>query len=488
MKAAPTAGLTPYIPFDRASGLPFYTQIYEGYRTAILSGRLGPGQRLPSTRTLAAELRISRLPVLNAFEQLLHEGYLEGKVGSGTYVRDCIPDEIARPMRMPAQAPARPRRVLALAPSAIRSRRDDGSGTFKSLPALDHFPHETFARLIRRHSARLSDDLLAYGDPAGYAPLREAIAAYLRTARAVDCDPEQVIIVSGSQLGLRVAAMALTTGESFACMEDPGYRGARQALAVSAANVVPIPVDKEGIHVGALARIGARAKLVYVTPSHQYPLGVSLGVSRRLELLAWAERNDSWILEDDYDSEFRYSSRTLGALQGMDPNDRVIYLGTFSKVLFPALRLGYLVVPHELITRFVRSRETLDLCSPLLYQLVLTDFLNEGYFARHLRRMRAVYLRRRDAVVAAVREHAADVMTMGNTDAGLHLLAFLREGVDDRALARRAAQEGLFPASLSALYTSAPSRSGLILGFGGSDEATLVDGVRTLAGLIRETG
>ncbi len=487
MKAAPTAGLTPYIPFDRASGIPFYTQIYEGYRTAILSGRLGPGQRLPSTRTLAAELRISRLPVLNAFEQLLHEGYLEGKVGSGTYVRDCIPDEVARPMRLPSPIPARPRRVLALAPGATRSRRDDGSGTFKSLPALDHFPHETFARLIRRHAAQLSDDLLAYGDPAGYAPLREAIAAYLRTARAVDCDPEQVIIVSGSQLGLRVAAMALTTAESVACMEEPGYRGARQALAVYGKSVVPIPVDKEGIDVAALTRVGAQAKLVYVTPSHQYPLGVSLGVSRRLELLGWAERNNSWILEDDYDSEFRYSSRTLGALQGMDSNDRVIYLGTFSKVLFPALRLGYLVVPHELITRFVRTRETLDLCSPLLYQLVLADFLNEGHFARHLRRMRAVYLRRRDAVIAAVREHAVDVMTIDNTDAGLHLLTFLDDTIDDRALARRAAQHGLYPASLSALYAGTPSRSGLILGFGGSDEQTLAEGVRTLAGLIRET-
>jgi GntR family transcriptional regulator/MocR family aminotransferase len=486
MKAAPTAGLTPYIPFDRTSGVPFYTQIYDGYRTAILSGRLGPGQRLPSTRTLAAELRISRLPVLNAFEQLLHEGYLEGKVGSGTYVRDCIPDEVARPMRIPPAMPMRPRRVLALAPGATRSSRDDGSGTFKSLPALDHFPHETFARLIRRHAARLSDDLLAYGDPAGYAPLREAIAAYLRTARAVDCEPEQVIIVSGSQLGLRVAAMALTTAESVACMEDPGYRGARQALAVSNTNVAPIRVDKDGIDVAALARIGPRARLVYVTPSHQYPLGASLGVSRRLELLSWAERNDSWILEDDYDSEFRYSSRTLGALQGMDAGDRVIYLGTFSKVMFPALRLGYLVVPHELITRFVRTRETMDLCSPLLYQLVLTDFLNEGHFARHLRRMRAVYLRRRDAVIAAVREHAADVMTIENTDAGLHVLTFLKDGTDDRALARRAAQEGLFPAALSVLYASEPARSGLILGFGGSDEATLAEGVRVLASLIRE--
>jgi GntR family transcriptional regulator/MocR family aminotransferase len=485
MTIAPTAGLTPYIPFDRASGIPFYTQIYDGYRTAILSGRLGPGQRLPSTRTLAAELQISRLPVLHAFEQLLHEGYLEGKVGSGTYVRDCIPDEVRRPMRLRRPAPPHTR-PFVLAPNVARSRRDDGSGTFKSLPALDRFPHETFARLTRRNAGRLSEDLLAYCDPGGYAPLREAIAAYLRTARAVDCDPEQVIVVSGSQMGLRLAATTLTTPESITCMEEPGYSGARNALAVTAASVAPIAIDKDGIDVGAIAELGARVRLVYVTPSHQYPLGVSLGVSRRLELLGWAERNDAWILEDDYDSEFRYSSRTLGALQGMDAADRVIYLGTFSKVLFPALRLGYIVVPQELIGRFIRMRETLDLFSPLLYQLVLTDFLRQGHFARHLRRMRAIYLSRRNALITAIREHAADVLTIANTDAGLHLVIFIPDHVDDLEVARLAAEHGLFPAPLSACYATAPSRAGLILGFGGSDEQVLTDGVRTLAELVRD--
>lgn len=484
MKTSPSAGLTPYIPFDRLSTVPFYAQIYDGYRTAILSGRLGPGQRLPSTRTLAAELRISRLPVLNAFEQLLHEGYLEGKVGSGTYVRDCIPDEVARPMRLHRPQPV-PRRTFVITPAGLRTRGDDGTGTFKSLPALDHFPHDIFARITRRHAARSRDDLLAYGDPAGHAPLREAIAAYLRTARAVDCEPGQVIIVSGSQMGLRLAAMTLTGPDSVACMEDPGYRGARQALAASAANVVPIAVDDDGIDVAAIARIEERVKLVCVTPSHQYPLGVSLGVSRRLALLGLAERNDAWILEDDYDSEFRYASRTLGALQGMDTAERVIYLGTFSKVLFPALRLGYLVVPHELVPRFLRMRETLDLFSPLLYQLVLTDFLTEGHFARHLRRMRAIYLSRRDALTAAIAQHA-DVLAVENTDAGLHLVTFLPENVDDGEVVRRAADHGLFPAALSACYASTPARSGLILGFGGSDEQTLAAGVRTLAGLVRD--
>ncbi len=484
MKTAPSAAVTPFIPFDRSSPTPYYTQIYDGYRTAILAGRLGPGQRLPSTRTLASELRISRLPVLNAFEQLLHEGYLEGKVGSGTYVLDCIPDEVARPLRLGRPDP-RPPRPAVLSADFGGEHPDRAFGMFKSLPALDKFPHETFARLTRRHAAHLRDDLLAYGDPAGYLPLREAIAAYVRTARAVDCDAGQVIILSGSQMSLRVAAMALTTQDSIVCMEEPGYSGARHALSVGTGTIAPIAVDEDGIDVAAISRLGSQARVAYVTPSHQYPLGVSLGVSRRLELLTWAERNDSWILEDDYDSEFRYASRTLGALQGMDSSGRVIYIGTFSKVLFPALRLGYAVVPHDLISTFIRMRETFDVCSPILYQLVLTDFLTEGHFARHLRRMRAVYLGRRDALIAAIRDHADDVLTVENTDAGLHMVAFLPEGVDDRDVARRAREQGLFPIPLSTCYASNPKRSGLIIGFGGSEPAAITAAIKGLGVIIR---
>jgi GntR family transcriptional regulator/MocR family aminotransferase len=475
MKTAQTAGLSPYIAFDRASGVPFYTQIYDGYRMAILSGRLGPGQRLPSTRTLAAELQISRLPVLNAFEQLLQEGYLEGKVGSGTYVRDCIPDEVAV------------RGTSAPPPGVYGAYRDRGAGMFRSVPALDRFPHEMFARLTRRHAARMSPGMLAYGDPAGYAPLREAIAAYLRTARAVDADAGQVIILSGSQMGLRVAAMTVTNADSIVCMEEPGYRGARHALGMSSVNVVPVPIDNEGIDVGAINRLGLRAQLTYVTPSHQYPLGVSMAVTRRLELLRWAERNNAWIIEDDYDSEYRYSSRPLGALQGMDTSGRVIYIGTFSKVVFPAIRLGYAVVPHEMVLRFVRMRETFDLFSPMLYQLVLTDFLREGHFARHLRRMRAVYLARRDAMIAAIEEHASDVLTVGNTDAGLHLVAFLPHGTDDKAVVRAAAEKGMYPTALSTCYANGAPRPGLVLGFGGSEESALTDAMRGLAGVIRDS-
>ncbi|MGH2532791.1 MAG: PLP-dependent aminotransferase family protein [Thermomicrobiales bacterium] len=466
--------MVPYIPFDRASEVPFYRQIYDGYRAAILGGRLRSGQRLPSTRALAAELKISRLPVLNAFEQLLHEGYIEGKVGAGTYVRESIPDDVTRPVVVrPPQPPH------------AEGGRDDVLGAFRvSLPALDAFPRTTWARLVSRHAKRLPIELMAYGDPAGYLPLREAIAEYLRTARAVRCEAAQVLIVAGSQMALQLCALALVGAGEAVCVEEPGYPGARDALRVSGGRLAPIAVDEEGIVVDALAARGSRVRAVYVTPSHQYPLGVSMTASRRLALIDWAERNGAWLLEDDYDSEYRYASRPLGALQGMDSAGRVIYIGTFSKVLFPALRVGYVVVPPALVETFRRLREGLDIFSPTLYQLVLTDFLHDGHFARHLRRMRALYLGRRNALVESLREHAGDLLRPFNTDAGLHLTAFLPPGVNDREVVRRARQHGISATPLSPCYLGEAARSGLILGFGGADEDEIRGAARTLGGVI----
>jgi GntR family transcriptional regulator/MocR family aminotransferase len=476
----------PIIPFDRSSPVPFYLQIYEGVRAAITSGRLTPGQRLPSTRTLAEELRISRYPVFSAFDQLLQEGYLDGKVGSGTFVRYNIPDEVSRPIGARRPAPhAESTPVVRTAPASKSDGASETGPLAVNSPALDQFPNELFARFIRRH-ATAPPDLLAYGDPAGYGPLREAIVEYLRTARAVDCDAGQVIIVNGSQMGLIISALALTTPDSNVCVEEPGYPGARQALGTMGATIIPVRVDSDGIEVGALARLDSPVSLTYVTPSRQYPLGMSMGLARRLELLRWAAKASAWIIEDDYDSEFRYVSRPVGSLQGMDSDSRVIYLGTFSKVLFPALRLGYMVVPRHLVDRFVQVRATLDLLSPALSQLVVNDFLREGHFARHLRRMRAVYMARRDALLEALQEDAADVLTVGNTDAGLHVAAFLREGVDDHEVVRRARSRGLFPSALSSCYMGSGERSGLLIGFGGSDEVVLTSAVRTLAQLIRE--
>jgi GntR family transcriptional regulator/MocR family aminotransferase len=480
-----SGGVLPYIPFDRATPRPLYSQIYDGYREAILAGRLALGQRLPSTRAVAAGLGVSRFTVLRAFEELLNEGYLQGKAGAGTFVVDAIPDDLTAPLRLLPSPSLRRRSVDVGVPAESTAPTVSGFGPLTvGVPALDLFPSKTWGRLIRRY-ARLPSRYLAWGDPAGYPPLREAIANYLSTVRAVECDPEQVLLVSGSQQGLRVAAAALASTDSTICIEDPSYWAAQDALRMSARSVIPVAVDRDGIDVSKLRRLGARARMVYVTPAHQYPLGMAMSPARRAELLDWAEESDSWILEDDYDSEFRYASRPLGALQGMSSPDRVIYLGTFSKVLFPTLRLGYIVVPQRLVKPCLEIRESFDLFSPTFFQFVLTDFLVEGHFARHIRRMREVYMSRRNALIQAIEEYAADVLTIGNTDAGLHLVAFLADNVDDQELVRQAAGRGMFPQALSRCYARHTSRRGLILGFGGADEAHLTAAVQSLASLLR---
>jgi GntR family transcriptional regulator / MocR family aminotransferase len=469
-----TAGpqVLPHLPIDREARAPLYQQIYEGYRRAILAGLLRPGQRVPSTRALAAELGVSRLPVLAAYEQLLHEGYLDGRRGSGTYVNaDLIGERKRR------------RVVVPLAP-----RDEGGLHPFRvSAPALDQFPRAAWARIVARHAHAMPAELMGYGDPAGYVPLREQIAEYLRTARAVRCEASQVLVVSSSLAALRIASAALIAPGTSVAVEEPGYPGARTALEAAGANLAHIPVDEEGIDSGALGDLGISApSAAYVTPSHQYPLGVSMTASRRVALLAWAERTGSWILEDDYDSEYRYVSRPLGALQGMDAHERVIYIGTFSKVLFPALRIGYVVVPPRLWEAFIRAREALDIFSPTLYQLALTDFLAEGRFARHIRRMRDVYRRRRDALLAGLEQHGRGLLTVHNSDAGLHVPVWLPEGVADTAVITSLEQRGLTATPLSTCYGGTETRSGLLLGFGGADERTLDRATRILANVVAQ--
>jgi len=458
-------------PFDRDAPTPLYRQIYDGYRDAILTGRLRPGERLPSTRALATELAISRLPVVNAFEQLLAEGYVTGRSGSGTFVSSSIPDDFLR--GAPAFSRPAPRRPAADSRSFHPFR--------VSLPALDHFPLRLWSRLTARHAKTMRIEDMAYGDPAGTAALRIAIADYLRTARSVQCDAQQVLIVSGSQMALHLCALTLLGKQASVAIEEPGYPGARDALRRNGAHLVPVRVDDEGIDVDALAT-HKRVRAVYVTPSHQYPLGMSMTIARRLALLEWARRTRAWIIEDDYDSEYRYASRPLGALQGLDTHARVIYIGTFSKVLFPSLRIGYLVVPHELIDDFARHRESIDLFPPVLEQLVLAEFLRDGHFGRHLRRMRALYHARRDALVRGLAQHAPSLVPH-NTDAGLHISAFLPRGVSDLAFVRKAAERNLDMIALSTCYAGRTKKNGVILGFGGASERRLLAACKQLGTL-----
>jgi GntR family transcriptional regulator/MocR family aminotransferase len=313
--------------------------------------------------------------------------------------------------------------------------------------------------------------------------LRQALAAYLGTARAVRCEAEQIMVVSGSQQALEITVRVLLDPGQPVWVEEPGYGGARDALAMAGARLVPVPVDQEGLDVAAGIRICRRARAALVTPSHQYPLGATMSASRRLQLLDWAQATGSWIIEDDYDSEYRYESQPIAALQGLDRDARVIYIGTFSKVLFPALRVGYLVIPADLVERFAAVREAMDICPPALTPAVLADFIVEGHFARHLRRTSLLYSERRSALVESLRRHFGPRLRVVGAEAGIHLVALLdRPG--DRSIALRAAREGLWAMPLSACYLGKPLHHGLVLGYGGTSVEEMPKAVDRLRRVI----
>jgi GntR family transcriptional regulator/MocR family aminotransferase len=492
MSARPSPGL-PAIPLDRRSATPLYRQIYEGYRTAIIERRLRAGQRMPSTRGLAEDLGLSRIPVLNAFEQLIAEGYLEARTGAGTYVSTSLPlgsPAEGSPKSSPDRSPSlgKPRRLARKVdrlPSSQPWLR--GFGAFAvGHAAIDNFPYAAWTRLLSRHAHRLTANLLRYGPVLGYEPFREAVADYLRTTRAMHCEASQIMVVSGSQQALTICANALLDPGDEVWTEDPGYHGARAALELAGALVIPVPVDAEGLDVEAGIRGAPKARAALVTPSHQYPLGATMSASRRLQLLNWAVSRGSWIIEDDYDSEYRYESLPLGALQGLDRHGRVLYIGTFSKVLFPSLRLGYIVIPPDLVERFMNVRRAMDICPPSFLQAVLTDFLREGHFALHIKRMRRRYRERRSTLVESVRTILGEDFKILGEQAGMHLVVSLPQGLSDRAVAKAAAEVELWTMPLSWCYVRPSKRQGLVLGYGGSSPTEIRAGVRKLAEVIRK--
>jgi GntR family transcriptional regulator / MocR family aminotransferase len=486
-----SASFLPPISLQPAGKIPLYRQLYDWFRQAILDGRLRPAQRVPSTRNLAAELKVSRIPVLNAFEQLHAEGYFETFVGAGTCVARSIPDEAVRPAAAKVR-PGQQRKVLNSGPrrmsrlAAAFTRLPEQSwlnnlGAFRvSLPALDHFPLGDWSKLVARHSRKPARGLMAYHDAMGHPPLREAIAKYLGAARGVRCDPSQVLITTGSQQGLQLSALVLLDPNDSVCMEEPGYHGARHAFLSAGARLIPIPVDQEGVNVAAIMRRARSARAAYITPSHQYPMGMTMSATRRMLLLNWAVRSGAWIIEDDYDSEYRFASRPIASLQGQDTDARVIYIGTFSKVMFPALRLGYVVVPKDLLPAFSAVRDAADVFSSTLYQAVMTDFIQEGHFARHIRRMRMLYMERRTTLVNAIRTEMEDLLEVIGSEAGMHLVALLHRGINDEAIARSAAKQGISAQPLSSCYMNPPPRGGLILGYGGANETQIADAIRKL--------
>lgn len=484
------------VSVDRQSSVPMHRQIYDQIRDSILGGRLSPGRRLPSTRALAKELKVSRNTVLSAFDQLFAEGYTEGQIGSGTQVSRILPEDV-----LAARSSSTPRDDLHLNPADVlsenghallhakpRVRRDVSGHAFRpGMPEIDRFPWNNWSRMIAKFWRNPPRSLVSYGEPGGYGPLRTAIADYLCAVRGLVCDADQVIITAGAQQAIDLVARALLNPKDKVWIEDPGYAGIKGVLTAAGAELVPLPIDAQGLIVGEGVRQVPNARMAVVTPSHQYPLGVVMSLSRRLELLEWAAENNAWILEDDYDSEYRYAGRPLSALQGLDTKGRVIYVGTFSKVMFPAVRLGYMVVPKGLSKPMMDIRRSLDDQTAIAMQPVLTEFIESGHFAQHIRRMRTLYADRQQTLLDAIHLHLDDVLEIAPDEAGMHIVALIKPGTGlvDADIAEQAAKRKLTLFPLSEFYLGKADRNGLVLGYAGVEERDIVRGVETLTKIIR---
>ncbi|HYD79247.1 MAG TPA: PLP-dependent aminotransferase family protein [Paucimonas sp.] len=462
------------------------TRVYRAIRGAILDRTLRAGDRLPSTRVLAADLAISRATAETAYAQLEAEGYVARRVGDGSYVNAVVPRRNAgKPTAnaVPANSLSERGRRIASLGSCIDPRQVRAFSA--GLPALDAFPLDVWQRLLARHARSPEASWPMYTDPQGEPVLREAIAQYLALSRGVDCDADQVIVLTSSQQALVLIAMLTLDGGDAAWIEEPGYRGAQTAFAAQGARLVPVPVDANGMLVEHGLRAAPQAKLAYVTPSHQYPLGMAMSLERRMQLLDWARRTDAWIVEDDYDSEFHYDSRPIAAIHGLDRHGRVLYVGTFSKVMYPGLRLAYLVVPKPLAPAFVAARSHLDGHSPALMQLVLADFMQNGHFMAHVRRMRELYRARRDIFLEEVERRLPGRLQPLPAAGGLQAACLLGDArASDGKLAARAGEAGIDLPILSRLYFGDRKRNGFVMGYSALPPAAIRAGVKKLAALL----
>ena len=471
------------------AGASLYRWLYDEMRAAILDGRLQPGTRLPATRDLAETYELSRPTIVAAFDQLKSEGYVEGKAGSGTYVSRVLPEQLLHVAGM-KQERALPHKRVRLSAYARRlqpyqSRVARPVRAFRAnLAALDHFPTALWAQVAARRLRRVSARLLAGGESRGYRPLREAVAAYLNTSRGVKCTAEQVLIVSGTQEALdRTARVLLNPGEPV-WVEKPGYPAAGNVFRALGAKVCPVAVDEEGFDLNEALRKWKHARLVYVTPAHQFPLGVTMTLRRRLALLEWARRAGTLIFEDDYDSEYRYSGRPVPAMQGLDRSGVVLFAGSFSAVLCPALRLGYLVVPAEMVDVFASAASASTQHPPLLEQAVLCDFITEGHFARHIRRMRELYAERLQVLLESAERELAGRLEISKIEAGMQTVGWLNDGVVAEEVAAAAAKRDVEVIPLSRYAFGRPKREGLVLGFAAVAPKEIRRGVEELAAVL----
>lgn len=467
-----------------------YTQLYEQIRQMILSGRLRQGERLPASRNLAPELGVSRVIVSQAYEQLMMEGYLVGKTGSGTFVMEHLPDH-----QLNARSPTRtakeskPISKLSIAKNSSRAGERSEIIPFQmGTPSLDQFPYKSWHRVGNKVLQDLKNIHLGYEDTMGYLPLRQAIASYLRVSRAVSCEAEQVIVVTGSQQGLNLVAASLLQKGDAVWMEDPGYPGAAGAFQQAGTNICPVPVQEDGIDIEYGKRHFGHAKLVYTTPAHQFPTGCTLSQAKRNELMNWAATNDRWIVEDDYDSEFRYAGRPLPSMQGADLGHRVIYSGTFSKVLFPGLRLAYLVLTSaEMIEIFRKIKENTDRQSPIMEQVMLARFMEQGYFLRHIRKMRMLYAERQKILTTLLKEELGDYLQVSVKPSGMHLLCQLSEKINLQKFKNEIEKSNLIVSFVNDYTLQHHTPPAITLGFTAFSKYKLKTGLEKLSEAIRNS-
>ena len=491
------------VVLDRRKKKPLHRQLYEGIRDAIHSGNLKPGAALPATRSLANQLTISRMTVINAYDQLIAEGYLMTRPGSGTFVSTELPDE--RKMGRCFQGPksrgtnsfskvggksaalelsVRGRRMTALgegARSSTTSRKSPGLFSL-GVPALDEFPLDAWTKIYRDRGRGLESVDLKHQEAAGWMPLRRAISEFTKAFRGVRCEPGQIFITAGTQQAIDITArMLLDTGDAV-LVEDPGYWRAKAAFQANGATLKPLPVDANGASVRACGSAAKRAKMIYVTPSHQMPTGVTMSIDRRIELLDWAQEQNATIIEDDYDSVYSYAQPPIPSLQGLDGFQRTFYIGSLSKLLFPSLGLGYVIVPPPLTRSFEKVFKIIGRTPSLLVQQVVHDFVQQGHLERHMRRMRKLYEKRHSALVEAIGKYLPGKLRLIGADAGLDHAAQVLTGEEDIVIAQRIGELGICVQALSIdSIEKLPEHNGLVFGFGCGTSKEITDGIRRIA-------
>ncbi len=473
MSKSPGGALLHGFDIDRASSVPIYRQLDAALRRLILDGTLVPGRRLPSTRELAQEIGVSRITVKSVYEQLTAEGYFQAKTGAGTFISlsldiEALPRIGPTPTTVVSQNIEISDRAVTIMSSKASVRHGE-TGSFRpGVPALDEFPIKMWNKYLLDAMATEQRRNLSYGQINGSARLRASIATYLTDARSMQVDPDQIVITSGAQQAFVLIAFVLLNNGDTVWYENPGHIAGRDVMQIMGANVAPVPIDGEGMDLDFAVRTHAKPTLIFTTPSHQQPLGTTMSLARRLAFLNYAQENDAWIIEDDYDSEFRYRGRPLPALSALDSQRRVFYVGTFSKSMFAAMRLGYIVVPPRLVEPFAKARNLLGQSSSAVVEQALSHFMDDGRFVEHIRKMRRIYRERRDVLFACLSNDCADYLEPQATDAGMHMLAWLKNGINDQVAHSALLQAGIESLPLSVYCITPLNRSGIVLGFSGT--------------------